>query len=182
MTERFFSEGRVLVVPGLHGSGEGHWQTRWESLQPHFERVEQHAWDVPDLDTWADNLDHALRRSMRPTLIVAHSFGCLTTVARSGHGAHPIVGALLVAPADPDKFGVAQRLAGIRLEYPSLFVGSENDPWMHSERGTLWAQRWGSRFINAGPLGHINADSRLGNWEQGWRWLQSLADVIRPAA
>jgi hypothetical protein len=47
---RQLSDFRILVAPGLHGSGEGHWQTRWETLYPWFERIEQWHWDQPDLD------------------------------------------------------------------------------------------------------------------------------------
>ena len=40
---------RILIVPGLHGSGPDHWQSRWQRLYPYFERIEQAQWDVPDL-------------------------------------------------------------------------------------------------------------------------------------
>ena len=162
---------RVLIVPGLHGSGPAHWQTRWQQLHPFFERVEQLQWDVPDLDAWSARLDGALRASTRPAVVVAHSFGCLTTVACAEVGR--IAGALLVAPADPYKFGVAARVRRA-LPVPSIVIGSTNDPWMNEGDAGHWADLWDSAFFNAGPLGHINADSGLGDWRFGLFCLHQL--------
>jgi predicted alpha/beta hydrolase family esterase len=174
MARRDISDFRVLIVPGLHGSGPDHWQTRWERLHAGFERVEQAQWDVPDLAAWSEQLDKALRASLRPTLVVAHSFGCLAAVHRTGCRAHGIAGALLVAPADPEKFGVARQLSEVKINYPSLVIGSTNDPWMTAERAAGWACRWGSNFVNAGALGHINAKSGLGDWSFGLSQLGQL--------
>jgi predicted alpha/beta hydrolase family esterase len=166
---------RVLIVPGLHGSGSGHWQTRWQVLFPYFERVHQPNWDVPDLPVWSERLDSVLRESSQPTLIVAHSFGCLAAVHRAGLGASNLEGALLVAPADPYKFDVEQQLPRHKLPFPSLVVTSSNDPWMDMEKSRRWAARWGSEFINVGAQGHINADSGLGDWRLGLSLLRNLA-------
>ncbi|HEY4541337.1 MAG TPA: alpha/beta hydrolase, partial [Noviherbaspirillum sp.] len=160
---------RVLIVPGLHGSNEAHWQSRWERLHPSFERVVQADWDIPDLAAWAQRVRVALEADSRPTLIVAHSFGCLASIHASGNG--NLVGALLVAPADPVKFGVASLLEQRRLECPAIVVGSIDDPWMEQQRASHWALRWGCDFINAGALGHINAESWLGDWPFGLQLL-----------
>jgi uncharacterized protein len=166
---------RVLIVPGLHGSGPDHWQSRWQQLYPGFERVEQARWDVPDLPLWSDRLDQTLQRSSRPVLLVAHSFGVLTSVHRAAAGAANVIAALLVAPADPDKFGVSSLLPQVPLPFPSIMVGSTNDPWMSSDRAACWAAVWGSEFVNAGALGHVNAESDLGDWDVGQALLQRLA-------
>jgi predicted alpha/beta hydrolase family esterase len=175
----YLKEFRVLTVPGLNDSGPGHWQTRWEELHPHFERVRQDDWAAPELDTWSKRLASFLRKSSRPVVIVAHSFGCLTTVHRAGTEAGNIAGALLVAPADPQKFGVAERLHGVRLPVPSIVIGSTNDPWMPGNRAAYWADCWGSEYFNAGPLGHINAESGLGDWRFGQFCLQQLVLAIK---
>ncbi len=172
-----FADFRVLIVPGLHGSGPAHWQTRWEKLYPAFERVEQVCWDVPELDIWSAQLDRMLQQSSRPTLLVAHSFGCLTSVHRICAGAANVAGALLVAPADPYKFGVAEAMKASVLTCPSIVIGSMNDPWMESEHAAAWAKRWGSDFINLGKCGHINAASGLGEWPTGLSFLQRLASA-----
>lgn len=178
MNETFVSGFRVLIVPGLHGSDHRHWQSRWQCLHPSFERVVQERWDVPHLPTWSERLAQGLRQSAQPTLIVAHSFGCLATLHRAQAGAPNLVGALLVAPADPAKFGVAESLLKTRLACPSVMVGSLNDPWMESRRAAEWAKIWGSEFVDAGALGHINAESGLGDWPFGLALLQRLATRI----
>lgn len=165
---------RVLVAPGLHGSGPEHWQSRWQRLYPAFERVEQGNWSEAELPRWSRRLGEVLAQDGRPTVIVAHSFGCLTTVHRAA-AASPVVAALLVAPADPDKFGVAAEVSH-RLPFPALVVGSEDDPWMSAPRARYWAGIWGAGFISAGALGHINADSGLGDWTEGQRLLLDLLE------
>jgi hypothetical protein len=62
------------------------------------------------------------------------------------------------------------------LPVPTIMVGSTNDPWMAAPRAELWARRWHSRFINGGPLGHINAESGLGDWPEGLETLYFLAE------
>ena len=169
---------RVLVAPGLHNSGPDHWQSRWQRLYPRFERVEQKRWDQPVLSRWSAQLDAVLAEDTRPTLIVAHSFGCLTTAHSLTHDLSPstVAGVLLVGPADPDKFGVSELLPHGELSVPSILVASTNDPWMTSAKARTWARRWGSEFVNAGALGHINAESGLGDWIFGQRLLHKLAE------
>jgi predicted alpha/beta hydrolase family esterase len=170
------SSYRVLIVPGLHNSGPEHWQTRWQHLYPAFERVEQDDWEHPDLPIWSQRLQQQLQQSRRPTIIIAHSFGCLTTMHAAGRFSH-VAAALLVAPADPQKFGVAAELSNARLPCPSVVIGSADDPWMASHRASHWADTWRSGFINVGALGHINAESGLGDWPDGLRQLTSLLEV-----
>jgi predicted alpha/beta hydrolase family esterase len=171
---------RVLMSPGLHNSGPEHWQSRWQRLFPAFERVEQDHWDVPDLPRWSARVDQHRRAEggadQRPLLIVAHSFGCLAAVHSVARDPAGVAGMLLVAPADPDKFNVAALLPAQALPVPSIMVGSTNDPWMAAPRAELWARRWHSRFINGGPLGHINAESGLGDWPEGLETLYFLAE------
>lgn len=185
------SSFRVLVVPGLYNSGPLHWQSRWQRLYPSFERVEQAHWDAPVLEVWSERLQQQLRQSEQPVLAIAHSFGCLTTVHSALSEIPNLAGALLVAPADPDKFDVSAAVNG-RLPIPSIVVGSLNDPWMESRRARHWAKIWGAEFIDAGALGHINAESNLGDWLYGQSLLQRLValsterpretDTARPAA
>lgn len=169
---------RVLIVPGLHDSGPGHWQSRWQALHPSFERVEQRHWDMPDLDAWSAQIGHVLRRSARPAVIVAHSFGCLATVHRATAGAPNLHAALLVAPADPAKVGIADATLQNRLPIQSAVIASDDDPWMSRQRSVFWAGQWGSEFIATGALGHINADSRLGEWLPGLAQLRHLVQRI----
>jgi uncharacterized protein len=171
----FPSTTRVLIMPGLHDSGPSHWQSRWQTLYPAFERVRQQDWETADLDRWAESLAVALRVSKKPVLVAAHSFGCLASIQCAAANHPNLVGALLVAPADPVKFGLEKKLASARLSIPAILIGSENDPWMSAEQAACWAGRWGADFLNAGQLGHINADSNIGDWLFGLSQLQRLA-------
>jgi predicted alpha/beta hydrolase family esterase len=173
---------RILVAPGLHGSGDGHWQTRWEDLHPAFERIEQWHWDRPDLHAWSAQVGHVLRRSRRPAVVVAHSFGCLATLHRAASMPANLAAVLLVAPADPRKFGYERELAEVRLAIPSIVIGSQDDPWMPADRARTWAAWWGAQFVNAGALGHINAESGLGAWPAGLAMLERLVHGLRPAS
>jgi hypothetical protein len=38
------------------------------------------------------------------------------------------------------------------------------------------ARLWGSRFVDAGPAGHINGDSGVGDWPEGKRLLRLLLE------
>lgn len=161
----------VLIVPGLGNSGPGHWQTLWENANPGYRRVFQRDWDDPDLAEWARAVDRAVRESHLPCLLVAHSFGCLAVVQRALHCDDGIAGALLVAPADPDRWHVAwDAIVGRAFGFPSIVVASETDPWLDIDKARDFAAQWGSRFVNAGAAGHINVDAGYGHWTDG-EWL-----------
>jgi len=168
------SEQRVLIVPGLHGSEPAHWQSRWQRLYPSFERVDQDDPHTPNLAVWSERFRQVLGRSTQPTLAVAHSFGALTTVHAAAQGAPNLIGALLVAPADPEKFGLATVMHVRSMMAPSVLVGSRSDPWMESERARMWADIWGTEFLCAGDLGHINAESGIGDWPFGLSLLEKM--------
>jgi predicted alpha/beta hydrolase family esterase len=58
----------ILILPGLYGlygSGEGRWQTLWETHLPHARRVRQRDWDEPVRSEWAATLDMAIRQHRR---------------------------------------------------------------------------------------------------------------------
>jgi predicted alpha/beta hydrolase family esterase len=60
------------------------------------------------------------------------------------------------------------------LPFPTLVVASSDDRFVSLARAGEFAQAWGARLVDAGPLGHINADSRLGSWAQGQALLAEL--------
>jgi predicted alpha/beta hydrolase family esterase len=60
------------------------------------------------------------------------------------------------------------------LPFPSLVVGSVDDPYATVDFARGLAADWGSDFVVAGALGHINADSGLGDWPQGRKFLADL--------
>jgi uncharacterized protein len=174
---------RVLIVPGLNGSGPGHWQTLWEH-QYKCERVEQRDWKNPDAVAWVETLDAAIRAHQDKVVIVAHSLGCWTVirwVALYADSMDRVQSALLVAPpaigssaALPKSAMDFVRHPMKKLPFPSILVGSENDPYMTPERAQSLARMAGSHFVNAGRLGHINIDSGHGPWPQGEALLRRL--------
>src|SRR5688572_16697575 len=139
---------RLLVVPGLNDSGPAHWQTWLQARTPGSVRVRQRDWQRPDLDTWADAVSAALRNAGGgPWIAVAHSFGCLALVRHLQRTpGSPVQAALLVAAADPAKFGLEQELPHTALPLDSAWVASTNDPWMSAASGRQWAERWGCHW------------------------------------
>lgn len=177
MATQLFPEYHLIIVPGLHDSSPDHWQSRWQRRFSEFSRVRQADWEHPELTAWAARLDQLRASDPRPALLVAHSYGCLTAVHSIARDGANLAGALLVAPADPDKFGVADLLPALPLACPSILVSSSNDPWMDAGSAATWARRWGSELFRGGNLGHINADSGLGDWNAGLALLHCVADV-----
>ena len=53
-------------------------------------------------------------------------------------------------------------------------IGS--DPYADSPFVRQCAESWGSRLVNIGKAGHINAASGLGEWNEGHRLLESLIE------
>lgn len=181
---------RVLIVPGLHDSGPAHWQTWLQARHPDALRVQQADWHTPDLARWTATLAATVQAAgPGPLLAVAHSFGCLALVnhlagrIHHDHGPH-IVAALLVAPADPDRFELASHLPQHALGLPTTLVMSENDPWMAAPSARQWAARWGAAVVNLGAAGHINAESGFGPLPLAAHWVrmarQRQARLRRP--
>ncbi|MEC5405386.1 alpha/beta hydrolase [Paraburkholderia sp. MPAMCS5] len=176
----------VLILPGYQNSGAGHWQTRWEALDPACTRVRMPDWNRPARDAWCRTLDAAVAAARGPIVFAAHSLGCLTTAFWATQYASAaqlakIAGALLVAvpdPAEPHFPLDASGFAPVTLEclpFASMVVASTDDPYGGVPFSQACASAWGSRWIGVGPRGHINADSGLGDWDEARGWLAALA-------
>lgn len=164
----------TLIIPGLHNSGHDHWQTWFETHVPGSVRVIQRDWKDANLPDWSGRVRREINRIPGKLFLVAHSFGVLAAVQAAQDHADRIGGALLVAPADPERFGVADYLPLEPLAFNSVVVASTNDPWMRHDRAAHWADLWGSDFVSLGAVGHINADSGFGPWPEGLALLQRL--------
>jgi hypothetical protein len=117
---------------------------------------------------------------------VGHSFGCLALAHHLAQATDsPLHAALLVAPAEPDRFGLAEDLPQRRLPVMSTVVASRTDPWMSLASARRWATRWGSHVVDLGDAGHINAESGFGTLPLARQWAmaveQRLARERRPA-
>jgi uncharacterized protein len=173
---------RVLIVPGLNGSGPEHWQSKWEALDTRCTRVELPNWDAPQLASWLGALTQAVESQTDSVLLVAHSLGSVLVAHWARHASpQKVLGALLVAPADVDSPqhtpACARGFAPIPLTplpFPSMVVASRNDPYADFERAVQWAEHWGSQLVDAGEAGHINSDSKLGSWPKGRALLSEL--------
>ncbi len=165
---------QFIVVPGLHDSGPAHWQSAWHDRFPGWLRITQIDWNRPDIDSWLAAIEKALALCRQPAILVAHSFGALASTLIAARHPDTIAGALLVAPADPAKFGLADVLPQSMLPMPTTLIGSRNDPWLRYEWAATWAQRWGSELVDLGTAGHVNADSGYGPWPEGLVLLATL--------
>ena len=171
-----------LILPGINDSGPEHWQSRWERALPGARRVKQADWDRPVCADWVATLGRAVADAPADVVLIAHSLGCLLVAhAAAARVLTPTVrGALLVAPPDPERPSfpeVATSFRGLplqRLPFPSVLMASRNDPYASSEFSARVADAWGSRFIDAGLGGHLNADSGLGDWSAGRQCLEDL--------
>ena len=67
---------KTLIIPGLFGSDDGHWQRHWLRDHPDAVLVEQNDWNRPRLDAWRDALEREILRHGVVDL-VAHSLGSL---------------------------------------------------------------------------------------------------------
>jgi predicted alpha/beta hydrolase family esterase len=167
----------VLTVPGIHGSGPTHWQSRWERLHPNVTRVEQRDWNHPVCEAWAEAIEAAVGAAPEPPILVAHSLGCLAVAHWAARSARAVHAVLLVAVPDPqgpsfprEATGFAalpDALPGRRL----LWASSEDDPYSTAPFTHEKARQWRADHINLGPRGHLNAQSGLGDWPQGWAWV-----------
>lgn len=164
----------ILIVPGHTNSGPDHWQSRWESKLSTARRVEQAEWSKPVREDWSANVAKAVNRAERPVVIVAHSLGVPTVINAVPEFRKLVAGAFMVAPPDvanPEILPRQLRTFGPYprdpLPFPSITVGSRNDPYCAFDVAEDIAAAWGSLFIDAGEAGHIDADSGYGPWPEG---------------
>ena len=186
MTFQKLRNTHVLTVPGLDGSGPEHWQTLWERRLSRCERVQMGDWAYPQRSKWIRRLDQEIRSSPAAVLIAAHSLGCLAVAwwakeRWSLSYQDRVIGALLVAPPDVERADARERMGSFSpmprepLPFPSLLVASRNDSFANFETCARIAAMWGSQLIDVGAIGHINAESGIGEWAEGARLLASLA-------
>lgn len=173
-------ESPVLVLPGLGNSGPGHWQTLWEERHPAWRRVDLGQWNAPRCADWVGALDSFVRGCDVPPILVAHSLACLLVAHWAQQSTSSICGAFLVAvpePASPRFPAVAQGFSPVpmgRLPFPSMVISSHNDSFGSFEHAQRCAAAWGSRHVDIGEAGHINAESGLGEWPEGYALLREL--------
>lgn len=178
---RAASSPETLIIPGLAGSPEGHWQHIWSEERERSRFVVQDNWDTPDIEHWKARLERVLIES-EGAYLVAHSLGCVLVAKMfDSRAVEKIRGALLVAPCDlAATETIHPRLISFgdmpqeRLPFPSVLVGSRNDPYMSEERARHFAEAWGARFADMGYVGHINRASGFGRFSRGYQLFDNL--------
>ncbi|ODT66487.1 MAG: hypothetical protein ABS75_27330 [Pelagibacterium sp. SCN 63-23] len=172
-----------LIVPGLHGSGEGHWQRHWLADLEGAELVGQADWSNPQAGRWLHRLERAVIANPG-ALIIAHSLGAILTARLADSSVAPLVGgALLVAPADIERTGALHArsyefgaMPVARLPFPALVVASRNDAYMSLDKARALARTWAAPLLDLGFAGHINVASGFGRWPRGYELARQLLD------
>jgi uncharacterized protein len=183
-SEIMYMDYPVFVVPGIGNSGPTHWQSLWRVGRPDWHCLQVDDWDRVDCDDWVSAIERQITRG-KDTVIVAHSLGCLAVAHWAVRHAPQIRGALLVAVPDPaaSAFPATAALGFSplpveRLPFPSTIIASTDDLYGSVEHSRACARAWGSRLVEVGARGHLNADSGLGEWPEGYRELESVGSAF----
>jgi uncharacterized protein len=168
------SDTTILIVPGLNGSGPGHWQRRWHEKLSTSVLVEQEDWSAACIKAWSRKILAPVEHSTKPVVVVAHSMGVLAALHALKNASSKIAAAFLVAPPDQaalqelpsidPSFLTLQRRA---LPFPSVLISSNSDPYCSLKSAQNYAAEWGIALIDAGDAGHINVESGHGPWPEG---------------
>ncbi|WP_299821703.1 alpha/beta hydrolase [uncultured Pontibacter sp.] len=171
-----------FTVPGLHNSGEDHWQTIWEKTYPqHFRRLQQQRWDTPDKDTWVTAMEKQLNAYPNEEIVLmGHSVGCAAIAHWVAAYGKQIKGALLVAPSDVDRPNYPSYITGFApmplqpLPFKTIVVASTNDHVVDLDRAAHFASCWKSSLHVLENAGHIEGKYGYGTWPEGLALLQQL--------
>jgi predicted alpha/beta hydrolase family esterase len=177
-----------VIVPGLRGPVENHWQTILATKLPNVVTVPSFDRDKLDLIGRIDDLVQTVQNSSGPVTLVAHSAGVLVTAHWAAtHDTSKVQGALLATPPDlvkqlPAEYPSLAELGAAgwldvpreRLDFPSIVAGSTNDPLADIDNVRALADSWGSHFENVGPVGHLNPAAGFGEWPQADELLGAL--------
>jgi predicted alpha/beta hydrolase family esterase len=169
-----------IILPGIGGSSEDHWQTLWERYRPSMKRFTPPDWDKPELSTWCRALQEAIDASDPPIIVIAHSLSCLLVAHWAMDSRSTVAGAFLVSVPDPESSAFPsaassfRRVPGTALPFRSVIIGSTNDPYGSIEYMQRRAHEWSSELVSIGERGHINASSNLSEWDEGYSLLSNF--------
>ncbi|MDP4210304.1 MAG: alpha/beta hydrolase [Bacteroidota bacterium] len=176
---------KINILPGLNNSGSGHWQTNWQ-VKYGFYRVEQEDWAQPDFQKWKNTLINYLTKDKdeKDNILIAHSLGCLLVVKSLPEIREYVKGIFLVAPADPNGELFPRQLQAFNnlpdhdLGIPGYLIFSGDDPYASVSFAEKYGLTWGLKTVNIGRKGHINSESALGDWEEGFDYLGQLLGTV----
>ena len=168
------TQAEILIVPGYKGSGENHWQTRWQNNLKSARRVQMGDWHKPVFEDWKENLIKAVNEATKPVVLVGHSIGAQVIVHASGEFGDKVAGAFLVAPPVVENKNIRPRhlltfgpYCRVPLTFPFFTIASRNDQFCTYEKAEAMAASWGSFMVDAGQSGHIDSASGHGPWPEG---------------
>ncbi|MEV4946582.1 alpha/beta hydrolase [Streptomyces sp. NPDC053755] len=176
-----------VIIPGIDGSDERHWQSLWEERWgASAVRIAPASWSAPDLADWVAAVQDAYETASRRephVVLVAHSLGCWAAASWLEQARPGAVAAFLVAPPDPGGPAFPREAASTflgltarPLPCPSLMVASDDDPYCDPATAASFAHGWRARARLVGGHGHINSGSGLGDWRAGLELLRGLVD------
>ena len=172
------SDTDILLIPGIDGSGTGHWQQRMAKKLATARIIDQADWSRPVLADWLARLVAAVKGADRPVVLVAHSLGCWLVIhgvaaLRAAGVLERVKGGFLVSVPAParireiDAIDPAFAGAAVRLPFPAVVVASSSDPFASMDEQRALAATLGAEFSEAGDQGHINVASGHGPWPEG---------------
>lgn len=182
-----FAQFHVLIQPGWHDSGPEHWQTHWQNaLGSDASRIQHADWETPRLAEWLATAERAIVDAHRPAILVGHSLGCiLAAYLATGAQRANIAAAFLAAPADVERPTRRDELANFapipmaKLPFPTVLVGSDDDPYCTLHRSRQFAEAWSAEFVTLHNAGHITAGTGYGPWPEGFARLAALAGSVK---
>ncbi|HLY90544.1 MAG TPA: alpha/beta hydrolase [Acetobacteraceae bacterium] len=175
-----------LLIPGRDHPRRNDWQSAWIRERDDCIGIDFGSLHDPIRSVWLSRIDQAVGMARSRVVLVEHDLGCLAVAWWAAlldkRAARRVIGALLVAPPDPDapdsddrvrRFGP---LPEAMLPFPAILVASRDDPNATIERSRAMAAEWVTDFFDAGSLGHLDARSHLNAWPDGQRLLDILID------
>ncbi|XVV08068.1 RBBP9/YdeN family alpha/beta hydrolase [Actinosynnema sp. CA-248983] len=110
--------------------------------------------------------------------------GELTVAHWVAGGGRPVKGALLVTPADVERnpdpairgFAPIPRTP---FPFPTIVAASRTYRWMTPERAQEFADAWGAKLVDVGPVGHLTVAEGPGSRPAGRALLDQLLQGIR---
>ena len=184
------SDATVVLVPGLRGHVEDHWQTRLAAALPGARTVPPLGRTNACLHTRVTLLDQVVQEIDGPVVLVAHSAGVLVTVHWAAqYSPTRVAGALLATPAVlaadlPPEYPSIDQLRAHGwlpiprepLPFPSIVAASSDDPLGNPVRLRSLAASWGSRVHDLGAAGHLNPASGFGDWPEAVELIDQLRE------
>ena len=120
-------------------------------------------------------------------VFIAHSLGCHLILKSLPRISNQVKGIFLVAPPDlkspllgkgfPDFDGFSNAI----IDVPGYLVYSENDPYASKEYFEMLIRKTGLQPFNIGHLGHVNSDSNIGDWEEGYTLFKQFFQSLHAA-